>query len=108
MSKEPKDKILTMNLTHRRVINNEVTNKVELQTIGMPIIFSIGNWLTWEEAYNEVIIQVKRFMKSLKYSVAKSQRTIIEETENICEEDMGEEKSSKINKYDSSYFSKKM
>lgn len=38
----------------------------------------------------------------------KSSRSINEEGENISESEMGEEKSSKINKYDSSYFSKRM
>lgn len=38
----------------------------------------------------------------------KSQKSIAEENENISDEDMGEEKQSKLKKYDSSYFSLKM
>jgi hypothetical protein len=43
-----------------------------------------------------------------RFNGTKSQRSIQEENENISDEEMGEEKSSKLYKYDSSYFSKKM
>ena len=52
-TEEPKDKILGMPLTHRKVIVNET--QVEYQIIGMPFYISIGSWYTWEEAYVEVV-----------------------------------------------------
>jgi hypothetical protein len=54
-AEEPKDKIYAMTMTHRKVINNEATNKTEMQAIGMPFYISIGSWFTWEETYMEVV-----------------------------------------------------
>jgi hypothetical protein len=105
-AEEPKDKILGMPLTHRKVIRND--NQLEFQIIGMPFYISVGSWYTWEEAYVEVVNQACRYLKGVRLNGTKSQRSIVEENENISDEDMVEEKSSKIYKYDSSYFSKKM
>ena len=44
-TEEPKDKLYQMNMTHRRVIQNEQTNQTELQAIGMPMHLSLGSCL---------------------------------------------------------------
>lgn len=62
-----------MTLTHRRIINNEQTNKVELQAIGMPIHISLESWCTWEDAYVEIVTQCNRFIKNSKSHLNKSQ-----------------------------------
>lgn len=54
-TEEPKDKVISIPMMHRKVVKNDNTNKNEHQIIGMPFYISLGNWYTWEEAYVEVV-----------------------------------------------------
>jgi hypothetical protein len=69
-AEEPKDKVLTMPMMHRkRVLDTAAAKVTEThQIFGTPFYLSIGNWYTWEEFHLEVVAQTQRYIRQSKNS----------------------------------------